>query len=103
MHLYTWNHGATLEVNLGEQPRGKRARSEFSRCFVALRRILGRLKVDAKNLADSRRKLVEVHLAAEAYPGVRIVYRTRLTSAARCRIVRHKHRAYTSHSLVCEV
>lgn len=103
LDLRQWERGDYIQISLGEQPAGKKARAAFNARLVALRTILGSLKVSGKDVCDGRRKLLEVCLTPPAYPGIRIRYRTKLPKGAKCRIERTRHRAYISHNLVCDI
>ena len=58
------------------------------------------MKLDEKDLADAKKKLVSITLRPVNYPTVRIRYTRKLPKTAKCRIVRHRS-SYTT--LVCEV
>jgi hypothetical protein len=66
-----------------------------------IRKALGcQVKMDEKDLADAKKKLVAITLRPVNYPTVRIRYTRKLPKTAKCRIVTHRS---IYRSLVCDV
>lgn len=61
---------------------------------------IGRVTVYGKDLVDSRKKLVEVTLHSETYPGLRIKYTKKMKKGSKCKIVRERR---TETRLVCDI
>lgn len=87
-------------IRLGEKIK-KRESDNIARKLVAIRKLLGPIKYQGKNLHNSRRKLISVDLQCEKYPEVRLTYITKLPENSTCEIVKRKSRSYVSASLVC--
>ena len=58
------------------------------------------VKLDEKDLADAKKKLVSITLRPVNFPTVRIRYTRKLPKTAKCRIVTHRS---VYRSLVCDV
>ena len=65
-----------------------------------IRKALGRLHVESKELCDSEKGTITVHLTAEQYPGIDFSYERPLSSGCQCRIV---EQTSTYKTLVCSV
>jgi hypothetical protein len=66
-----------------------------------IRKALGcQVKMDEKDLADAKKKLVTITLRPVIFPTVRIRYTRKLPKTAKCRIVTHRS---IYRSLVCDV
>ncbi len=102
LKFHSWDDQSSLDINLGQRPESNRGRAEFARQLVAIRRILGKLRMTGQEVSDHRKHLVSVWLSAADYPKVRIYYTTRLPQKAKCKIVT-KRSSYVSSYLVCDV
>lgn len=102
MKFHSWDDQSSLDIDLGLRPESRRGKAEFARQLVAIRRILGRLRMTGQDVGDHRKRLVQVSLGSHDYPRVRIRYTTRLPKGAKCKIVT-KRRSYVTSSLVCDV
>lgn len=80
---YNWLH---IHVDRKELPKVHKA--------------IGKVTVVCKDVADSRKKLLDVTLRSEKYPGIRIIYRTKLPKGSKCQIVRTRR---TRTALVCSI
>jgi hypothetical protein len=65
-----------------------------------IRKALGRLHVESKELCDSEKGTITVHLSAEQYPGIDFSYERPLGTGCQCRIV---EQTSTYKSLVCSI
>jgi hypothetical protein len=65
-------------------------------------RVVGRLKKEYTNLANARKKEVEVTLSAVDHPFLRVKYIHKLKPTDKCQIVRKK-RVRVGHDLVCSL
>ena len=82
---------------------------EFDRKHLALvRKAVGRLVVNGKQLANAEQRLIRVTLTADKYPNVRFAYLRRLPEVSIaepgdmvCEIVEVKQEARTYSTLVC--
>lgn len=91
----------SLDVHLGELPRAKRAKEQFYNKLLAIKRLVGNLKVVYKDIHNARKKQVYVVLASAEYPEVKIKFVTKLPEDAKCKIQKRVHKQYVSHDLVC--
>ena len=87
----------TYGIHLGEIPRDQ---------LPALRRALGPMRVESKDVKDARKRLLTVHLRFKDHPDVCASYEKKLprkkkdgADPIRCRIVRNVR---VEHVLVCE-
>jgi hypothetical protein len=90
---------ATLEI---AQPwHYEHPRVEFPReALVAVRKAVGRLHVEEKNLESAEERTIRITLSAEKYPGIRFQYVRPLAEGATCQIV---EQTSTYKTLVCSV
>ncbi len=65
-----------------------------------IRKTLGRLHVEGKELCDSEKGTITVHLSAEQFPGIDFSYERPLGTGCQCRIV---EQTSTYKTLVCSV
>jgi hypothetical protein len=66
--------------------------------------VLGRLKLAGYDVIDTRKRLVDVKLMPQAFPGVVVKYQRTLPRGSRCRIVQVKrggYKSYKSPEVVC--
>lgn len=99
MDLYEWQTGEELSIDLGMKPtRGKAAKAAFAKKLQDLRKLLGKIQMHYKDVADAQKRTVRVYLSVPDYPGIQIRYMTKMGRNAKCKIVKH-----VSHSLLCEI
>jgi hypothetical protein len=104
LDVSTYERVGEATVFLGAQPPAskKRLRREFAERMRAVRQLVGNMKVDSTSVKDETRQLIKIRLRAEEYPHVQVVYYRRLGKGDKCRIVKHRQKAYTYTTLVCE-
>jgi hypothetical protein len=71
--------------------------------LTEVHRVVGRLKKEYANIANARRKMIEVTLIAVNEPLLRVKYVRKLTKSDPCQIISRKVKAYTERHLECHV
>jgi hypothetical protein len=66
----------------------------------AVRKAVGPLHVESKDLADAEKRLICITLRADNFPGIQFRYERTLAEDARCKIVAHTSEY---HSLACSL
>ena len=92
-HTFTSTWGSFHSTGAGNRKLAKAVRG--------IRKALDcQVKLDEKDLADAKKKLVSITLRPVTFPTVRIRYTRKLPKTAKCRIVTHRS---IYRSLVCDV
>lgn len=99
----TWDWGATVTIDLGEEKRTRGERERLNWQLSTLRDLLGNLTLEGKEpVVEGGRKRVRVRLVPEGHPGIAVTYLARLKETSQCRIVKTRHKAFVTYDLVCE-
>ncbi len=85
----SWNE--SLEVNVD--------RTQLTEVYKLIGRLNG--EYAAKEIVDSRKRLIRVSLPSVRHPFVNVVYQTKLAKGAKCKIETVKYKARTEKVLVC--
>jgi hypothetical protein len=88
-HLSTYTGTVTLETTQDK--------------LTDVYRVTGRLKKEYSNLADPRKKLVEVTLTGVKHDFLQVRYTRKLKPTDPCRVVKSRVKAKTEYSLECRV